>query len=548
MAFLYVIIMTIFYTEGRERGVIANMRGVKTTKTDLRRRIFTEIARMAYNNDGPEALENLPYEIIPGEIASLRSDIFLEREIVRERLRVAMGLSIRKITEHHKVSEGVDESMIADKYYEPPLIDIIKFACNSCVENKVFVSNGCQGCIAHPCVEVCPKSAVSMVNRHSVIDQSKCIKCGRCVEACPYHAIIHQERPCAKACGTGAIKSDQYGRAEIDQSKCVACGMCLVSCPFAAIVDKSQIFQLIKAIQSDKPVYAIVAPAIAGQFGPKFTQKKIRSAFQALGFADVAEVAVGADLCTIEEAKDFLKEVPDKLSWMGTSCCPAWAMLAKKNFPDAAKNISMALTPMVLTARLLKEQHPDSRIAFIGPCLSKKQEASRRSVKSYVDFCLTFEELQGMFEAKEIDFDKLPDDLPLREASADGRGFAKSGGVAQAVVNYIKKIEPDREVKVMNADGLADCKKMLTVATKTHKYDGYLLEGMACPGGCIAGAGVIVPVDKSRKNLEASMADTEFAQAAETTYADWIPSLENIEETFHDVVDDFDTNDKTKRK
>ena len=341
-----------------------------------------------------------------------------------------------------------------------------------------------------------PKKAVSMSAGHSVIDQDACIKCGRCIAACPYHAIIHQERPCEKACGVGAIHPDKYGRAEIDQNKCVACGMCLVSCPFAAIVDKSQIFQTIKAIQSDTPVYAIVAPAIAGQFGKDFTQKRIRSAFKALGFTDVAEVAVGADLCTIEEAKDFLREVPDKLRFMGTSCCPAWAMMAKKNFPDYAENISMTLTPMVLTARLLKEHHPECKIAFIGPCLSKKQEASRRSVKSYVDFCLTFEELGGMFIARDVDFTKLPEDEPLHEASADGRGFAKSGGVAQAVVNYIKKIDPDREVKVEQADGLANCKKMMMIATKTHKYDGYLLEGMGCPGGCIAGAGVIQPAEK----------------------------------------------------
>lgn len=208
----------------------------------------------------------------------------------------------------------------------------------------------------------------------------------------------------------------------------------------------------------------------------------------------------------------------------------------------------MTLTPMVLTARLLKEHHPECKIAFIGPCLSKKQEASRRSVKSYVDFCLTFEELGGMFIARDVDFTKLPEDEPLHEASADGRGFAKSGGVAQAVVNYIKKIDPDREVKVEQADGLANCKKMMMIATKTHKYDGYLLEGMGCPGGCIAGAGVIQPAEKSVKNLETSMNEADFRQAAETSYADWIPSLMNIEATFHDYQDDYDTMGTKKHK
>ena len=168
-------------------------------------------------------------------------------------------------------------------------------------------------------MEVCPKKAISMVKGHSYIDQEKCIKCGKCVSACPYNAIIKQERPCAAACGMGAIHSDQYGRAEIDQDKCVSCGMCLVSCPFSAIVDKGQIYQTIMAIKSDKPVYAIVAPAVAGQFeGLKDT--KIREAFKALGFKNVREVAVGADLCAIEEAKDFIEEVPAKIPFMGTRC------------------------------------------------------------------------------------------------------------------------------------------------------------------------------------------------------------------------------------
>lgn len=514
------------------------MRGVETKKSQLRRRVFEEVARLAYEGGGPEKLDELPFKIIPGEIATYRESIFLERAIVGERLRVAMGLSTRPLTEHSPISDGVDESMIGEKYYEPPLVDIIRFACHSCPEKRVFVTDGCQGCLEHPCIEVCPRDAVSMKENRSYIDQTKCIKCGKCVDACQYNAIIRQERPCVKACGVGAIGKDEYGRAKIDQEKCVACGMCLVSCPFAAIVDKGQIYQTIQAIKSDAPVYAIVAPAIAGQYGEEMTELKIRSAFKALGFQDVVEVAVGADLCTIEEARDFMKEVPDELRFMGTSCCPAWSIMAKKHFPEHAKNISMAMTPMVLTARLLKAHHPDCKICFVGPCLSKKQEASRRSIKSYVDFALTFEEVAGMFDAKDIEFSELPDDEPLREASGDGRGFAASGGVANAVANYIRKLDPSHEVKVVQADGLAECKKMMTIACNTHKYDGYLLEGMACPGGCIAGAGTLKPVAKSRISLKQSVDQADYKQAAETTYAHWIPSLENLEETFHEVTED----------
>ena len=506
------------------------MRGIFSQKTQIRKEIFTEIARLAYEGGGRQELEELPYKIIPGEIATYRDSIFLERAIVSERLRVAMGMSLRPMTEHAPISKGLDESMIEEKYYEPPLINIIKFACHACPEKRVYVTDGCQGCLEHPCKEVCPKDAISIVHGKSQIDPEKCIKCGKCMDACSYNAIIKQERPCAKACGMGAIHSDEYGRAEIDQDKCVSCGMCLVNCPFSAIMDKGQIYQTIKAIQSDTPVYAILAPAIAGQFGPEMTESRIRSGFKALGFTDVAEVAVGADLCTIEEAHDFMDEVPEKMPFMATSCCPAWAMMAKKSFPQLADNISMALTPMVLTARLIKKKHPDCKIAFVGPCAAKKLEASRRSVKSYVDFVLTFEEVAGMFNAKEIFFADLPEDKPLREASGDGRGFAASGGVAKAVVNYIKKLDPSRDVKVVSAEGLDNCKKMLMLA-KAGKYNGYLLEGMACPGGCIAGAGTLRPINKAAQALAESQKAADFAQAADTTYADWIPDLEKFDKS-----------------
>ena len=240
-----------------------------------------------------------------------------------------------------------------------------------------------------------------------------------------------------------------------------------------------------------------------------------------LGFADVDEVAIGADLCTIDEAKDFMEEVPGKIPFMGTSCCPAWSVMAKKLFPEQAECISMAMTPMVLTARLIKKEKPNARICFVGPCAAKKLEASRRSVRSEVDFVLTFEELMGLFEAKSVDFASLPDNPAdaFNNASADARGFAASGGVAQAVVNAIKKMDPDREVKVMSAQGLADCKKMMMMA-KAGKYNGYLLEGMACPGGCIAGAGTLADPAKSVAMLNKYKNEASMKVATETPYQD----------------------------
>ena len=505
------------------------MRGIYTPVTDIRRKVFTEVARMAYEVDDMVDFEylmhELPYEIIPGEERSLRSSIFLERAIVSERIRLAMGLSLRPIDEKVSASEGLEESVIAEKYYEPPLINVIKFACNKCEEKTIKVTGLCQGCLAHPCQEVCPKKAISFRNGKSHIDQSLCIKCGRCVATCPYNAIVRMERPCAKACGMDAIHSDKYGRAEIDYNKCVSCGMCLVNCPFGAIADKGQIFQLIRSIKRGDRVIAIVAPAFINQF-PGMTPAKLRKAMKLLGFAGISEVAIGADLCTIDEAKDFMAEVPEKLPFMGTSCCPAWSVMAKKLFPDYAECISMTMTPMVLTARLIKKDDKDARICFVGPCSAKKLEASRRSVRSEVDFVLTFEELMGLFEAKEIDVSALPDDPNdnFDDASGDGRGFAVSGGVAQAVVNAIHKMDPGREVKVASAQGLADCRKMMMMA-KAGKYNGYLLEGMACPGGCIAGAGTLADPARSAAMLTKYKAQAPMASAVDTPYRENLEAL-----------------------
>ena len=488
------------------------MRGVETRIQEIRHKIFTEVARLAYDVDVDidKRIEELPYKIIPGEVGKYRNNVFWERAIVGERLRLAMGLPSRSAAEHAPISDGIEAANKAETYYTPPLINVLKFACNGCAEKRVVVTEGCQGCLAHPCEEVCPKGAVKLDlnDGKSHIDQEKCIKCGRCAEVCAYNAIIIQERPCARACGMDAISTDENGKAEIDYDKCVSCGQCLVNCPFGAISDKSQIFQVIRAIQSGERVYAAVAPAFVGQFGAKVTPGKLRAAMRELGFADVFEVAIGADLCATQEAIDFVTEVPDKKPFLATSCCPAWSVMAKKLFPEQAECISMALTPMTLSARLIKSQHEAAKVVFIGPCSAKKLEAMRRSVRSEVDFVLTFEEMTGIFEAKNIDVASLEEEEDVNDASTDGRNFAVAGGVAKSVVDVIHNMYPDREIKTVNAEGLKECRKMLTLA-KAGKYNGYLLEGMACPGGCVGGAGTMQPIKKSaaQVNLYASKAN-----------------------------------------
>ena len=495
------------------------MRGIPSLITDIRKKVFSEVARMAYAGKGYEEVNELPYMIVPGDRPLHRESVFLERAIAGERVRLAMGLGLRPADGRHLVTEGMDQAAIAEQYYEPPLINIIPYACHACPTNQYKVTKYCQNCLARSCEKVCPKGAIEMENGKSHIDQSKCIKCGKCAKACPYNAIVHLERPCAASCGMDAIDSDEQGRAVINQDKCVACGQCLVSCPFGAIADKGQIFQVIQSILQGNKVIAIVAPAFIGQFGKHSTPGKFIAAMKQLGFKRIVEVAVGADMCTLEEAKDFVEKVPAQQNYMATSCCPAWHSMIHKLYPSETSKISMTLTPMVFTARLMKKQYPGCKVVFVGPCAAKKLEAIRADIRSDVDFVLTFEELQGMFEAKEINFETIEPMYDLNEGSAAGRGFAVSGGVAKAVADRIAVEHPDMDVKTARAEGLQDCRKLMLLA-KAGKYNGYLLEGMACPGGCVAGAGTLLPVDLASKVVGRYQSEADMEDPADSPYRD----------------------------
>ncbi len=501
------------------------MRGIPSLITDIRKRVFTEVARMAYEGGDYSRAEDLPYIIVPGDQPLHRESVFLERAIAGERVRLAMGLSIRPVQTRSLMTEGMDAAAVAEQYYEPPLVNIIPYACHACPTNQYRVTESCQNCLAASCQKVCPRDAISFVNGKSQIDPVKCIKCGRCEKACPYHAIIHLERPCQVACGMDAIISDEHGRAVINQDKCVACGQCLVSCPFGAIVDKGQIFQVIQSILKGDEVIAIVAPAFIGQFGKHSTPGKFIAAMKQLGFSRIKEVAIGADMCTIEEAKDFLEKVPNEQKYMATSCCPAWHSMIYKLFPSEAKNISMTLTPMVFTARLMKKKYPGCKVVFVGPCAAKKLEAIRGDIRSDVDFVLTFEELQGMFEAKNIDFEAIEEMQDLNEGTAAGRGFAVAGGVAKAVADLAKETNPELEIKTARAEGLRECRQLMKMA-KLGKYNGYLLEGMACPGGCVAGAGTLLPVDLAAKVVGKYQMETERQSPVDSAYRDQGEKLE----------------------
>ena len=502
------------------------MRGIPSLITDIRKKVFTEVARMAYAGGDYTHAEELPFVIVPGDQPMHRESIFLERAIAGERVRLAMGLNMRPVQTRMLMTTGMDAAAVAEQYYEPPLVNIIPYACHACPTNQYKVTENCQNCLAASCQRVCPKDAISFVNGRSYIDPNQCIKCGKCAKACSYNAIIHLERPCQASCGMDAIGVDDNGKAVINQDKCVACGQCLVSCPFGAIVDKGQIFQVIQSILKGDQVIAILAPAFIGQFTQLVSPGKLVTGMKLLGFDQVVEVAIGADMCTIEEARDFLEKVPEEQNYMATSCCPAWHEMIYKLFPSETGKISMTLTPMVYTARLMKKEHPGCKVVFVGPCAAKKLEAIREDIRSDVDFVLTFEELMGMFEAKEVDFASIPESDLLNLGTAAGRGFAVSGGVAGAVTNLIQQQYPGTQVQTARAEGLRECRKLMTMA-RAGKLNGYLIEGMACPGGCVAGAGTILPIEKAQKFVEKYAAEARTASPLESPYRDVGKGLED---------------------
>ncbi len=486
------------------------MRGIFTTVKFLRNEIFKNVTAAAYEGWSKKRLEEIPFEMIEEGRPMYRDSIQREREIIRARIKLAMNMELGTSFDKQFIDEDLET--LKTKKVGQALVNVIPQACEACEEKSFFVTNACHACLAHPCIEVCPVKCVSMQNGQAYIDQDLCVKCGRCYDVCPYGSIVKNERPCNAACGVNAITKDDQERAVIVTEKCVSCGMCMVACPFGAIMDKSEIYQLVEAFKGEDEVCAIIAPAFVGQFGDKVSADQVVEGLLQLGFDDVREVAYGADITTVDEARHFLKNVPIDQPFLATSCCPAWLKVAQKELGDKAYCVSSSLSPMVETANYLRKQFPKTKIVMVGPCSAKKYEAAYMDPNQNVNFVVTYEEINAMFIARGIDLATLTPTHTLNHASVDGRGFAISGGVLNAVENVIKRLDPDRVVKVERAETLHSCRKMLLMA-KAGRKDGYLLEGMACPGGCVGGAGTIIHQTKATANV------TNFARSSDKSSA-----------------------------
>ena len=457
----------------------------ETKIQELKTQVLTEVARLAWEDRLQTGILDVPEKIIPGPTASLRCCIYKERAIINSRVKLAMG---------------------GDKT-NPSVVEVLPIACDECPVTEITVGDSCRGCLATRCVNSCPKDAITIVNHRAHIDHDKCITCGRCVSACQYSAIVKTQRPCEKGCPVKAISMGPDKKAFIDINKCISCGSCVYQCPFGAIQDKSWIVDAIQMIRGGEhwgyKTYAVIAPSIAGQFAPA-TYGQVVAGLKKLGFCGVAEVALGADMVADHESEELVER-----GVLTSSCCPGFVGFVKKKHPDMEKYVSHTPSPMVMIGLHLKEKDPDAKVIFIGPCVAKKKEFQLGRTMNAIDCALTYEELLALFDSRDID-PTLLEEEPLDEASPFGRNFARSGGVAQAVAAALQERGQDKEfeLKALPCSGIAECEAAL-LKLKAGRLEANFIEGMACEGGCVQGAGCLVRSPRNRMDVEKHAKEAE---------------------------------------
>lgn len=472
------------------------MRKFDTKVQHLKYKVLREVAREAWADRLAQTAIDIPKTIVPGKIPTMRCCVYKERAILAERVKIAMG---------------------GDRN-NPNVIEVIDIACDECPMGGYEVTNACRGCLAHRCEDACRFGAITFDQNHVAhIDKSKCKECGACAKVCPYSAIHNYKRPCETACKVKAISMGEEKQACIDNNKCISCGACVYQCPFGAITDKSFILKVIDILKNshegkDYKVYAIVAPSISSQFTyAKLGQ--VITGLRALGFHTVIEAALGADMVAQAESRELAEK-----GFLTSSCCPAFVDYIHKNFPELDPFVSHNLSPMATIAKYLKEHEPGCKTVFIGPCTAKKMEVQKESVSPYVDTAMTFEELQALFDSRDLDITSMEEGV-LDNASYFGRIFARCGGLSDAVAEGLKEQGIDFLLKPCSCDGIEQCKIALLQKSK-GKLDANFIEGMACVGGCIGGAGCLTHGEKNKAEV-----DKYGKQALEKTISDAVSML-----------------------
>ena len=467
-----------------------SMLNINNNTSNIKREILVRIAKLQFEGKLQEGVHYIPREMVPRNSTPIRCCIFHDREIMRHRVIARLGCSLENYDEEKTLAQFAKEALEREKPTWP-MLTVLDEACNACVKSKYMITNACQACVARPCMMNCPKTAIAISGGRARIDEEKCINCGICLKNCPYHAVIKIPVPCEESCPVGAISKDENGKERIDYHKCIFCGNCMRECPFGAMMDKGQIVDVIKHLMSGKKVSALYAPAVAAQF--KAVPGQLESALKKAGFNKVWEVAIGADITADREASEFEERMEHGHILMTTSCCPAYVRAVKKHVPALVPCISDTRSPMHYTAELAKKEDPDCVTVFIGPCLAKRREGLE---DEFVDYVLSIEELGALLTAKEIDISK-EEALPGKiTPTSSGRGFAASGGVAEAVRVRLTKPENLRPVLIngLNKEGMKQLASYGKIQSGELPHDSStpnLVEVMSCEGGCIGGPSVI---------------------------------------------------------
>ena len=448
--------------------------------------VLYEVAKLAFADELEEKRDGIAQSLIPGPTPQFRCCIYKERELIRQRVRLAEG----------KAPGMHDDGNI---------VQVISSACEDCPISSYVVTDNCQNCIGKACINACNFGAIEMGRHRSHIDASKCKECGKCAQACPYHAIAALKRPCKFSCPVDAISYDENGISVINEEKCIRCGLCIHRCPFGAIGSKTFIVDVIKAIKSEHPVYALVAPATEGQFGEHITMNSWKKAMKAVGFTDLVEVGLGGDMTAAYEAEEWAEAYKNGKK-MTTSCCPAFVNMVKKHYPELIENVSTTISPMCAVSRMLKAKEPDAVTVFIGPCISKKSEVKDHAIEGNADYALTYSEIRAIMHARNVELEE--DDNSYQESSIYGKRFANSGGVTEAVLQSLKESDDEIAATVNKCNGAAECKKALLLM-KVGRLPEDFIEGMICEGGCVGGPSAFRPQASFKKNRETILSEAD---------------------------------------
>lgn len=328
------------------------------------------------------------------------------------------------------------------------------------------------------------------------------------------------EESCVRACPTGALTRDSDGRYIVDANGCLGCESCASVCPSGAIVQTSDCLSLVEMILdgASNPLYAIVAPSFVGQFGAA-RDSQVKEAIKRLGFAEVYETALAADILTLQEADEFVDRVERGEDFMITSCCcPAFVKLAERFASRIGDLVSDSVSPMIALGRLLKAAEPEAHVVFIGPCLAKKAESRTPGLSDAIDLVLTFKETAFLLKESGIEIETLVGGEPFGDASHDGRIYAHTGGVSEAITRAVHDRSPGLGVHALKGNGLKQCREILE-AVERGEVDGNFMEGMACPGGCAGGPGTIIKVGETVPQLLGHADDAPWLTARENERA-----------------------------